>query len=657
MSHESPHVMDLSSQTGKTGLQNDAGKISQKHLPWNNSLRGGITYGVLVICAISVSISMIIMLVFISRGLKMNLQKQATQLVTLAATQIDGNALGNLRTPDQMAGLDYSNVQNTLETIQSKIPDTVFVRILRLTSGAVTFVVEVNGNTQQSRQIGDRYQELPGTIVQRLQRITGPFTADGVITDNSGQYWSAFAPVYSSQGELSGVLEIGVRADSYLLLQQRMILLFISVVIIALLTVGALGLWLSRRMVNQIIYWGAWINSIAESKEIVLETPIKLTELERITESITTAFAGFQTRQTQLKNQLHEQNQEFMRRAGIIQTASQIAANASRIQDPDQLMPQVIIGIRENFNLETARYYEGNDELVTLAYEVNRSNDNRTSDASNLGIKFRKGDGLIGRAMVERSFQLGSEEIQTSSSELKASELIIPLLFNDMFLGVIELGTINPEFFNEFTIDVLQAMCEQISVAIRNAKVYHETRQAFDTLQNSYEKITRSAWSGYLRNSGDIGYNAGNSGLIQVNQLPVKNHLPAVGEPYRLDGRLLTMPVRVRGEIFGFIQASQPEGILAWTSDEIELLQTLVDQLGVALDNARLYSATQRSAERERIQSEITTSVRASSNIDVIMQTAVRQLTEALGAPKGVIRLNFSGTDERVKQEPEDNHS
>ena len=70
------------------------------------------------------------------------------------------------------------------------------------------------------------------------------------------------------------------------------------------------------------------------------------------------------------------------------------------------------------------------------------------------------------------------------------------------------------------------------------------------------------------------------------------------------------------------IRLCKPEGSSRWTANEIDFVETLSDQLNVALESARLYEETQSRAERERLAGEITAKMRATNNPETILQTA-----------------------------------
>ena len=63
------------------------------------------------------------------------------------------------------------------------------------------------------------------------------------------------------------------------------------------------------------------------------------------------------------------------------------------------------------------------------------------------------------------------------------------------------------------------------------------------------------------------------------------------------------------------------------------------DQLALAIENVRLIAETQQRAERDRLIADITAQVRASMDVERILQTAVRGLGAALGTERAFIKL------------------
>ena len=72
-------------------------------------------------------------------------------------------------------------------------------------------------------------------------------------------------------------------------------------------------------------------------------------------------------------------------------------------------------------------------------------------------------------------------------------------------------------------------------------------------------------------------------------------------------------------------------------------------QLGMALEGARLYRDTRRRAEQERLTGQITARMRESLDIDTVLQSAVREIGEALDIAEVEVRMM---SPERVNSLP-----
>jgi GAF domain-containing protein len=102
----------------------------------------------------------------------------------------------------------------------------------------------------------------------------------------------------------------------------------------------------------------------------------------------------------------------------------------------------------------------------------------------------------------------------------------------------------------------------------------------------------------------------------------------------------LAIPITLRGQTLGVIGVEEPAGGRQWTEDEIALVQSVSEQLGQALESARLFADTQRSAERERLIGEITAKIRASTDMKAILETTAAELGQVLGTSRAVVRLS-----------------
>lgn len=110
----------------------------------------------------------------------------------------------------------------------------------------------------------------------------------------------------------------------------------------------------------------------------------------------------------------------------------------------------------------------------------------------------------------------------------------------------------------------------------------------------------------------------------------------------------LALPLQTSGRVLGAmdVQSRQQD---AFRQQDVEVLQTLADQLSAAILNARLAQISTVAAERARLVSEITSELSGQLEIDEVLERAARALQRGLGSPEVMIKFN---TDESLPYTP-----
>jgi GAF domain-containing protein len=259
------------------------------------------------------------------------------------------------------------------------------------------------------------------------------------------------------------------------------------------------------------------------------------------------------------------------------------------------------------------------------------------------GHKIKVGSGMIGWSVANNkarvALDVGQDAVRLQTLELPEtrSEAALPLHSRGHIIGALTVQSDKPAAFDEVAISVLQTMADQVAVALDNAHLFEESKAALESARNAYSALTREAWNKLLESPSKMNY--------RCNEYGVKPVLEDNLSGFESDPQILSLPIVVRGEILGMINAQKPPHQGEWTVEEKAMVKTLTDQLAVALENARLYSSTQRQAQRERLITEITSKVRASTSLDTILQTAVQELAQALHIPAGSITLRGMNGD------------
>lgn len=107
---------------------------------------------------------------------------------------------------------------------------------------------------------------------------------------------------------------------------------------------------------------------------------------------------------------------------------------------------------------------------------------------------------------------------------------------------------------------------------------------------------------------------------------------------------VLAVPLLAAGQLLGWLLVETQDQPYEFGEREIRLYRSLADQAAVVLRSLRLLDeATQRAAREQRI-AEITAQVRASTDINTILRTSIRELGRVLAASVGEIRLDLGET-------------
>jgi PAS domain S-box-containing protein len=121
---------------------------------------------------------------------------------------------------------------------------------------------------------------------------------------------------------------------------------------------------------------------------------------------------------------------------------------------------------------------------------------------------------------------------------------------------------------------------------------------------------------------------------LDVGQEPVRFNNPFLP----LTHSEMALPLIVGESVFGALDVQSTE-VNAFSEADISVLQTMTDQIAIALQNARLYRETQRRSQLEQRINRLTRQIRRSIDPDVIISTTISELSDALGAKRVAAKL------------------
>jgi GAF domain-containing protein len=110
---------------------------------------------------------------------------------------------------------------------------------------------------------------------------------------------------------------------------------------------------------------------------------------------------------------------------------------------------------------------------------------------------------------------------------------------------------------------------------------------------------------------------------------------------------LMLVPLAAGGQLWGWLLAAATRAPYHFTEREWRVYRSLADQAALVLQSIRLMEEVTQRAERERRVTDITAQIRRNTDVDTILQTAIRELGRTLRASDGLIRLGL-GADRHV---------
>jgi len=219
------------------------------------------------------------------------------------------------------------------------------------------------------------------------------------------------------------------------------------------------------------------------------------------------------------------------------------------------------------------------------------------------------------------------------------SEVALPLQVNSELLGVLDVQSDQPQAFSQDDVGILQIMADQLALAIQHIQLTQKQAESLRQLEAANQRFTYASWNQISKNDHfPRGYSYDGLHLVQIDSVPEeikvqlsKGHSIIIPEPSHMDrSSTLAVPLKLRDQIIGILMIRFNNPTIS--SDTISMVEATALQLGLALENARLYSETQKAAERERTVSQITSKIRSTNDPNEMIRIAINEIKHSLHA-------------------------
>jgi GAF domain-containing protein len=372
---------------------------------------------------------------------------------------------------------------------------------------------------------------------------------------------------------------------------------------------------------------------------------------------------------THLEDIVVERTQALEQRAVYFEAIAEIGQAATGIHEIENLLTNITHLISDKFGFYHVGIFliDGAKEYAVL--KAANSDGGWRMLARNHKLKIGE-QGIVGYVTGTKQPRIqqrvvGDDSVYFDNPDLPMtqSEMALPLIVGGELIGALDIQSTVEEAFKDEDIAVLQVLADEVAIAINNTRLFEQLQESLEIERKLYGDLTKEAWTTIQKESvEDFNVKSDNSGVRFIDQEIRKESSQAIREGITVqssptdDGQIypISIPVKVRGGIVvAVIETYKPAVAGPWLSQEINVLEAISEQLGIALENARLFEETQRLAHREAISSEVVSRIWSSTNIDTILQTAIQELGRALNVSQGAIRLNFPGTGDIDEKQPE----
>jgi PAS domain S-box-containing protein len=102
---------------------------------------------------------------------------------------------------------------------------------------------------------------------------------------------------------------------------------------------------------------------------------------------------------------------------------------------------------------------------------------------------------------------------------------------------------------------------------------------------------------------------------------------------------IMYVGVSVGNELLGAFALSTTNDFRHWSEADIEVAKSAADQTGIAIRQARLYQRAEATSMREALVNKVSVAIRASLSLNEVLDTASRELGQALAASRVQVRL------------------
>ena len=389
------------------------------------------------------------------------------------------------------------------------------------------------------------------------------------------------------------------------------------------------------------------------------EIGILSTSFNRMTDELSQTVNSLETRVTERTTDLENAQKQSEQRAEKLQAIGEISKIIASEQKLQTLLPLITRLVSERFGYYHTGIFLINETKQYAVLQAANSAGGKTMLAR--GHRLEVGEtgivGYVAKFGTPRiSLDVGQDAVYFNNPDLPntRSEMSLPLKVREQIVGVLDVQSEQPGAFVENDTRTLSILADQIAIAIENARLFAQTQEALNESQALYRQNIKESWLSFSHEEDILGYHQSMVGgrklttpvqSDEITQAMNRGDTLIFDADEKLKEPAIVVPIKLRGQIIGALNIKAPVRDRHWTSDEINLVETISERLSLSLENARLIQESQRQVIKEQTISDVTGKIGASINMKNVLQTAVEELGRIL--PGSEIMIKFQDGSEK----------
>jgi GAF domain-containing protein len=192
--------------------------------------------------------------------------------------------------------------------------------------------------------------------------------------------------------------------------------------------------------------------------------------------------------------------------------------------------------------------------------------------------------------------------------------------------------------------DILDTIVQRVSALLKadHTVVYladYETQKINATAAHTSSDMARVSTPAFDFDQGTVGWVLKHQESLRINDTSKDERFVFISSESHLVTNLVSVPLVVKGESIGVLEATHKAGGGDFTVDDESLLSAFASQAAVAIHNARLYRETERQVKALTTLTQASEGITKAVNLDQLLNIVLNFSMSVIGAKAGAIIL------------------